>query len=311
MTDRIAAAERTIRERWPDVRLLTDEPMSRHTSFRIGGPAPLLIIPSGPESLESVCRLMDGLELRPLLIGNGSDLLVEDRPLSFPVIQTHSGNETARLLPGGRIEAGCGITLARLACFARDCGLTGLEFAHGIPGTLGGALFMNAGAYGGEMIQVTEQTSVYADGSVFTLSGDEHGFGYRKSRFSEQGGVALSSVLRLSPGDPEVIGSVMEDLGARRRASQPLEYPSAGSTFKRPSGAYAAALIDQCGLKGWSRGGARVSEKHAGFVISDGTAGFDDVMAVMDHVREVVLRETGFSLEPEVRIIRASGPAPV
>ena len=307
MTDIIAAADREIRERWPDVRLLTDEPMSRHTSFRIGGPAPLLIIPSGPESLEGVCRIMDGLGLVPLLIGNGSDLLVEDAPLSFPVIQTHSGNETARLLPGDRIEAGCGITLARLACFARDNALTGLEFAHGIPGTLGGALFMNAGAYGGEMLQVTEETSVYAGGSVFTVTGEEHGFSYRKSRFSEKGGVALSSVLKLAPGDPAQISAAMEDLGSRRRASQPLEYPSAGSTFKRPKGAYAAALIDQCGLKGWTYGGARVSEKHAGFVISDGTACFDDVIAVMEHVQETVLRETGFSLEPEVRIIRASG----
>ena len=307
MTDRIALAERVIRERWPDVRLLPDEPMSRHTSFRIGGPAPLLIIPESPDSLEGVCRVMDDLELRPLLIGNGSDLLVEDRPLSFPVIQTHCGDEQARRLDGDRIEAPSGMTLARLSCFARDCGLTGLEFAHGIPGTLGGALFMNAGAYGGEMVQVVSETSVYSEGSVFTVSGEEHGFGYRRSRFSELGGVALSSVLRLSTGDPAVIGAAMEELGARRRASQPLEYPSAGSTFKRPVGAYAAALIDQCGLKGWRSGGARVSEKHAGFVISDGTASFDDVIAVMKHVHETVLRQTGFSLEPEVRIIRADG----
>ena len=307
MTDKITIAARAIRERWPDVRVLTDEPMSRHTTFRIGGPTPLMIIPSGPDTLEGVCRLMDKLELHPLLIGNGSDLLVEDKPLSFPVIQTHTGNETARLLPGDRIEAGCGITLSRLACFARDNGLTGLEFAYGIPGTLGGALFMNAGAYGGEMVQVTEQTSVYDKGSVFTLTGDEHGFSYRKSRFSEEGGVALSSILKLSAGDPDAISAQMEEFGVRRRGSQPLEFPSAGSTFKRPAGAYAAALIDQCGLKGWSCGGARVSEKHAGFVISDGTAGFDDVIAVMEHVRDVVLRETGFSLEPEVRIIRADG----
>ena len=307
MTDKITIAARAIRERWPDVRVLTDEPMSRHTTFRIGGPTPLMIIPSGPDTLEGVCRLMDELELHPLLIGNGSDLLVEDKPLSFPVIQTHPGNETACLLPGDRIEAGCGITLSRLACFARDNGLTGLEFAHGIPGTLGGALFMNAGAYGGEMVQVTEQTSVYDKGSVFTLTGDEHGFSYRKSRFSEEGGVALSSILKLSAGDPDAISAQMEEFGVRRRGSQPLEFPSAGSTFKRPAGAYAAALIDQCGLKGWSCGGARVSEKHAGFVISDGTAGFDDVIAVMEHVLDVVLRETGFSLEPEVRIIRADG----
>ena len=300
-------AARTIRERWPDVRLLTDEPMSRHTSFRIGGPVPLLIIPSCPEELEGVCRLMDDLGIRALLIGNGSDLLVEDRDLTFPVIKTHTGSEAARLLPGDRIEAGSGITLARLACFARDAGLTGMEFAHGIPGTLGGALFMNAGAYGGEMVQVTEETSVYENGTVLTVRGEEHGFGYRKSRFSDQGGVVLSSVMRLSPGDKSVIGARMEDLGSRRRNSQPLEYPSAGSTFKRPAGAYAAALIDQCGLKGWAHGGARVSEKHAGFVISDGSAGFDDVMAVIEHVQEVVFRETGFTLEPEVRIIRADG----
>jgi len=289
----------------PHSQIFLDEPMSRHTSFRIGGPAPLLIIPGTADELPRALSILNKAGTPPLVIGNGSNLLVEDVPLPFPVIQTHSGFEIPELLEGNRLRAPSGITLAKLAMFALNSGLTGLEFAHGIPGSLGGAVFMNAGAYGGEMIQVVDETTAIQNEKFVIIKGKEHDFGYRHSTFSENGGVILSSVLQLQPGNSEVIRTRMEELAAKRRASQPLEFPSAGSTFKRPVGAYAAALIDKCGLKGFSVGGARVSEKHAGFVINGGNASFNDVIAVIEHVHNRVLQETGFNLEPEVRIIHA------
>ena len=308
--ERFEQAEKLLRERFPSLTILKDEPMSRHTSFRIGGPAPLLAVPGSPEELAGVCALLSGLELEPLLIGNGTNLLVEDLPLTFPVVQTHTGKETPELLPGGRIRASSGITLSRLAVFAQKNGLAGMEFAHGIPGSLGGAVYMNAGAYGGEMVQIVETTEVFDNGAASTVAGEDHRFGYRRSRFSDSGAVILSSVLKLAPGDPEEIGAKMEDLMNRRKSSQPLEWPSAGSAFKRPVGGYAAALIEECGLKGRGCGNARVSEKHAGFIINGGNATFRDVMDVIDLVRETVLREKGILLEPEVRIIRAGRGIP-
>ncbi len=303
--ERFEQAEKLLRERFPSLTVLKDEPMCRHTSFRIGGPAPLLAVPGSPEELAGVCAVLSGLDLEPLLIGNGTNLLVEDLPLTFPVVQTHTGKETPELLPDGRIRAPSGITLSRLAVFAQKNGLAGMEFAHGIPGSLGGAVYMNAGAYGGEMVQIVEKTEFFENGSISTVTGGDHRFGYRQSRFSDSGAVILSSVVALSPGDPQEIGAKMEDLMTRRKSSQPLEWPSAGSAFKRPAGGYAAALIEECGLKGRGCGNARVSEKHAGFIINGGNASFRDVMDVIDLVRETVLREKGILLEPEVRIIRA------
>ncbi|MCQ2451936.1 MAG: UDP-N-acetylmuramate dehydrogenase [Oscillospiraceae bacterium] len=299
-------AEAEIRRSFPDVALLRDEPMSRHTTFHIGGPAPLMIIPSSTEDTIGVLRLLESMDAAPLLVGNGSNLLVEDAPLSFPVVKTHTNKETPVILDSCRLEAPAGITLSRLAVFAQKAGLAGLAFAHGIPGTLGGALFMNAGAYGGEMAQVALETTALINGKLVIIRGADHDFGHRHSCFSSSGGCILSSVLQLQPGDSDSIACEMDELAAKRRASQPLEYPSAGSAFKRPAGAYAAALIDQCGLKGQGIGGARVSEKHAGFIINGGGASFDDVLAVIHMVQETVKKETGFELEPEIRIIRAN-----
>jgi UDP-N-acetylmuramate dehydrogenase len=204
------------------------------------------------------------------------------------------------------MTAESGILLSKLAVFALEHSLTGLEFAHGIPGTLGGAVSMNAGAYGGEMKDIVVKTTAVApDSQVFDVIGDAHGFSYRRSRFSEMNHVILSSVLKLDKGDPEVIKSRMDELSRKRRESQPLNLPSAGSTFKRPQGGYAAALIEQAGLKGYVFGGAMVSEKHAGFVVNRGNATFSDVMAVIDHVRETVLKQFSIELEPEVKIIKS------
>lgn len=299
-------AEAEIRRSFPDTTLLRDEPMSRHTTFHIGGPAPLMIIPSSTEDTVGVLRLLESMGAAPLLVGNGSNLLVEDAPLAFPVVKTHTNKETPVILDSCHLEAPAGITLSRLAVFAQKAGLAGLAFAHGIPGTLGGALYMNAGAYGGEMAQVALETTALINGKLVTIRGADHDFGHRHSCFSSSGGCVLSSVLQLQPGDSDSIACEMEELAAKRRASQPLEYPSAGSAFKRPAGAYAAALIDQCGLKGKGIGGARVSEKHAGFIINGGGASFDDVLAVIHMVQETVKKETGFELEPEIRIIRAN-----
>ena len=288
----------------PEVERREGEPMCGHTSFRIGGRTALMLLPRSAEELERSFVCCRKLGVAPLIIGNGTNLLVEEGELELAVIKTHGGLEGVRLLNGTEIEAESGALLARIAVFAMEHSLTGLEFAHGIPGSVGGAAVMNAGAYGGEMKDVIVRTlALDEQGREFTLTGAEHDFSYRHSAFTG-GDVVLKTVIRLEKGDGAAIRGRMEELMAKRRASQPLNYPSAGSTFKRPAGGYAAALIDEAGLKGYRVGGAMVSEKHAGFVINAGGATFDDVLAVMEHVRETVFRRYGIELEPEVRIIR-------
>ena len=203
------------------------------------------------------------------------------------------------------LTAGAGATLAQLAVEAANRGLAGLEFAHGIPGSVGGGMVMNAGAYGGELCQVVRQVrAMDRQGRVMELAGEECAFSYRHSRFSEGGWLILSAAVELEEGDPAAIRDRMAELMARRKEKQPLDYPSAGSTFKRPEGHFAAALIDQCGLKGLRVGGAQVSEKHAGFVINTGAATCRDILELMGQVRERVFRETGVELEPEVKYVR-------
>ena len=288
----------------PDVERREREPMSGHTSFRIGGRAALMLLPRSAEELKrsfACCRM---LGVMPLIVGNGTNLLVEEGELELVVIKTHGSFDGIRLLDETEIEAEAGALLSRIAVFAMEHSLTGFEFAHGIPGSVGGAAVMNAGAYGGEMKDVIVRTlALDGEGREFTLTGEEHDFSYRHSAFTGSD-VVLKTVIRLGKGDGTAIRGRMEELMAKRRASQPLNYPSAGSTFKRPVGGYAAALIDGAGLKGYRVGGAMVSEKHAGFVINAGGATFDDVLAVMDHVREAVFKSSGIELEPEVRIIR-------
>ena len=290
----------------PDLEMTAEEPMSRHTSFRIGGPARRMAFPKRPEQVVLLVDFARQCGARPLVIGNGTNLLCPDRGLDRLVIDLSAGlTELEEGQESGTIRAACGVSLARLASFACDLGLTGLEFAHGIPGTLGGALAMNAGAYGGEMCQVVERVHVlFPDEGIRLLTGEEMDFRYRGSLLTDRpDAVALDAVVRLAPGDKESIRAQMRELMGRRKASQPLEYPSAGSTFKRPMGHFAGTLIDQCGLKGLTVGGAQVSEKHAGFVINRGGATCADVLALMEQVRRRVLDATGVTLEPEVRIV--------
>ena len=290
----------------PDLEMTAEEPMSRHTSFRIGGPARRMAFPKRPEQVVLLVDFARQCGARPLVIGNGTNLLCPDRGLDRLVIDLSAGlTELEEGQESGTIRAACGVSLARLASCACDLGLTGLECAHGIPGTLGGALAMNAGAYGGEMCQVVERVHVlFPDEGIRLLTGEEMNFRYRGSLLTDRpDAVALDAVVRLAPGDKESIRAQMRELMGRRKASQPLEYPSAGSTFKRPVGHFAGTLIDQCGLKGLTVGGAQVSEKHAGFVINRGGATCADVLALMEQVRRRVLDATGVTLEPEVRIV--------
>lgn len=294
-----------LRDALPELSILENEPMAKHCSFRIGGPVRAMVQPASIEETVAVCRLLKEAGVEPLILGNGTNLLVTDEPLERIAVQF--GEKMAYVKDAGpnSITAGCGITLARLAQEAQSRGLAGLEFAHGIPGSLGGAVSMDAGAYGGEMKDVVVSTRFLdEDGNLQEIEGDAHEFAYRHSRFSDTGCVILESTMQLTPDDPEEIWHRMMTLREKRRASQPLDMPSAGSTFKRPVGGYAAALIDQAGLKGYAIGGAQVSEKHGGFVINKGGATFDDVLRLIDHIRKEVFRTSGIELETEVKIIR-------
>lgn len=275
-----------------------NEPMRDHTTLKIGGEVRKYCVPA---SVEELRQLVTGEE-RFLILGNGSNMLFEDGFHDLTVISTAGLDGVS--VEGGKITAQCGATLSRIASEAKRASLAGMEFAHGIPGTLGGAVYMNAGAYGGEMKNIVESVTVLRRGELVTVPNEECGFGYRHSVFEETGDVIVSAVIALGPGDPDEIQAKMRELMERRRDKQPLEWPSAGSTFKRPETGYAAQMIDEAGLKGFAVGGAQVSEKHAGFLINRGGATFEDFRALMETVREKVRAQTGTLLEPEVRIIR-------
>ena len=263
-----------------------------------------MAFPTSGEQIVLLTGFAQECGVTPFLLGNGTNLLVADEGLDTLVIQTGEGlNRIA--LDGGIITADAGVSLARLGVFAWQHSLTGLEFAHGIPGSLGGGVVMNAGAYGGELKDVlTEVTALFPDG-VRTLRGEELALGYRRSFFTDHPeAVVLRAKLALHGGDQEAIKARMEELSAKRRASQPLEMPSAGSTFKRPEGYFAGTLIERCGLKGKHVGGAEVSRKHAGFVVNAGGATCADVLALIKKVQDTVFTATGVTLEPEVKIIR-------
>ena len=299
--------DKQIADYLPDLRVECDEPMSRHTSFRIGGPARRMAFPERGEQLVLLMGFAEDCGARPLVIGNGTNLLAPDRGLDRLVVNTSAMSRVELGPEAYTIQAEAGVSLARLADFACKQGLTGLEFAHGIPGTLGGAVCMNAGAYDGEMKQVVRSvTLLFPEEGVRTLSCEEMDFGYRHSLLSDRpDGVVLSAVLRLAEGNEEETREKMRSLMVRRKASQPLEYPSAGSTFKRPTGYFAGTLIDQCGLKGLTVGGAQVSEKHAGFVINLGGATCADVTELIRKVQDWVWTDKGVRLEPEVKIIES------
>ena len=287
----------------PGIKLREQEPLRAHTSFQIGGPAALMAFPKTPGELQRLLMAARECGVRLRVLGAGTNVLAPDAGLPELVICTKDCLLGLRALEGGRIEAMAGETLAHAAVFARGQSLTGLEFAHGIPGTVGGGIYMNAGAYGGEMKQVAMETTVLTmDGETRVFAGEAQGFAYRTSAFENFPAIIVKTVFQLAPGDKEEISVRMQELMEKRRASQPLELPSAGSTFKRPQGAYAGALIERAGLKGKGVGGAQVSEKHAGFVVNTGGATASDVLQTIRMVQDRVFEDSGFRLEPEVRI---------
>lgn len=299
------ALDRQIHDYLPDLKWAADEPMAKHTSFRIGGPAKRMAFPKTREQLVVLMGFLQDAGVKPLLIGNGTNLLVADKGLDTVVIDTSAELSHIELTDEGEIAADAGVSLAKLALFAWKNGLTGLEFAHGIPGSLGGAVSMNAGAYGGEMKDVVVSTRYLDhDLNLCEVVGAAHDFGYRHSVFSDTDCVVLGSTLALTPGDPAEIRARMLDLSERRRSRQPLDLPSAGSTFKRPTGYYAGPLIEGCGLKGCRVGGAEVSSKHAGFLVNVGGATCADVLTLIEKVQKAVYDAHGVMLEPEVKIIR-------
>lgn len=274
-----------------------------YTSFKIGGRADIMIFPSSISVLSQLVAAIRGHELPLLVIGKGSNLLVSDEGFKGVALNT-CRLDSIELIGDTAIKCSCGVSLARLCKFALDNSLGGLEFAYGIPGTAGGAAYMNAGAYGGEMSDVLiECEHILPDGSVGSFKGDELRLGYRCSAYTDSDLVIASLTLKLEHGDRGEIKAKMDDLISRRKEKQPLEYPSAGSTFKRPEGHFAGALIEQCGLKGCRIGGAEVSQKHAGFLINKGDATCKDMLALIDHCRDTVYKATGVTLETEVKII--------
>lgn len=289
--------------RFPDLEVLREEPMAQHTTFRVGGPVRRFVRPGSPDQCAALLTLAEEEGWPLLVLGNGSNLLAADGELDLLAVHTGRMDRVERT--GERtVRAEAGLSLARLSVFAQREGLGGLEFAHGIPGSLGGGVTMNAGAYGGEMKQVLSAVTAWFPGEgVRQLSAGDLDLGYRHSVFSGKQGAALEAELLLEPRDPEKIQAAMAELDRRRREKQPLEYPSAGSTFKRPEGHYAGTLIEQCGLKGFRIGGAQVSEKHAGFVVNAGGAACADILALIAHVQQAVYEQTGVRLEPEVRMV--------
>lgn len=282
-----------------------DEPLAPRTTFRIGGPASRLVTVKTSVQLSGILQAAQAGGIPWFVLGKGSNLLVGDRGFPGLVICLGGDFKKITLLPDGRtFQAGAAVSLAALCAAAREQGLTGIEFAWGIPALVGGALYMNAGAYGGEMKDIVSAVNhVDSRGEPGRFSGEELEFAYRHSRYTGSDKVITAGYFRLAPGNPEEIAARMDELMARRKEKQPYDMPSAGSTFKRPKTGYAAALIDQCGLKGARAGGAQVSEKHAGFIVNTGGATCRDVLELIERVRTVVLRETGIELEPEVRIV--------
>lgn len=285
-------------------RIVPRAPMARYTTFRVGGEADVLVNINDPAEVPVALRAARNAGVPVTLIGNGSNLLVRDGGIRGLVIRI-AGDCSAMRREGERIIAQAGATMSACAQLALSEGLSGLAEIAGIPGTLGGGVVMNAGAYGAELSQVVERVNAIAlsDGKPIAFEGDALGFSYRHSAMMEAGVAVTEIVLRLIPGDAEVIRARMEECARARRDKQPLQYPSAGSTFKRPEGLFAAKLIDDCGLRGLRVGDAQVSEKHAGFIINLGSATAGDILTLMGQVQARVLEKTGVRLEPEVRIL--------
>lgn len=286
-----------------EMELRFDEPMAKHTSFRIGGGAEVMVFPKTAEELSKVLILSKQLDCKPAILGAGTNVLAPDEGIPGLVICLKGCLDGLELLEGNRIRVMAGVTMARAAVYAADRNLGGMEFAHGIPGTIGGGVYMNAGAYGGEMADIVESVEVMdREGNIRTLSNQQMQFSYRHSILEETDDIVISTVLLLQPCPAETVTGKMKELIAKRTASQPLDLPSAGSAFKRPVGGYAAALIDQAGLKGYQVGGAAISTKHAGFAVNLGGATAADVKQLLQQVSDRVFDHSGMRIEPEIRI---------
>lgn len=295
--------QQRFREYVPDVDLRFGQPLRNHTSFRIGGNAEIMAFPKNADELRELLITSAILDYKPVILGAGTNVLAPDEGIPGIVICLKDAFDGIEMVEDCRIRCMAGVTMTRAAVFAANHGLTGIEFAHGIPGTVGGGVYMNAGAYGGEISQICESVQVMdLQGNVRTLDKDELDFSYRHSILTKTNDIIISAVFRLQPGNVYDIRSKMKDLMSRRTASQPLDMPSAGSAFKRPEGYYAAALIEQAGLKGLRVGGAEVSCKHAGFIVNSGGASANDVKTLIQQVIDRVYTDFGVTLEPEIRL---------
>ena len=287
----------------PNLELRLNEPMAKHTSFRIGGGAEVMAFPKQPEELAELLKVSALLDCKCAILGAGTNVLAPDAGISGLVICLKDCLDGMQKLSDTRIRVMAGVTISRAAVFAANLGMSGLEFAHGIPGSIGGGVYMNAGAYGGEICQVCHRVQVMdRQGNTRWLSREEMAFSYRHSVLEETGDIVICAEFTLTPAEPEAIKARMKELIGKRSASQPLDLPSAGSAFKRPVGGYAAALIDAAGLKGFRVGNAAISEKHAGFAVNLGGATADDVKALLKTVSDRVFEQSGIRLEPEIRI---------
>ena len=287
----------------PDISLRFDEPMSKHTSFRIGGNAEVMAFPKSREELAQLLKTSAILDCNCAILGAGTNVLAPDAGISGLVICLKDSMDGMEQLDDTRIRVMAGVTMTRAAIFAANLGLSGMEFAHGIPGSVGGGVYMNAGAYGGELCQIVESVEVMdMQGNIRRLSNADMQFSYRHSILEEESGIVISADFILTKANTDDIRAKMKELQGKRSASQPLDLPSAGSAFKRPVGGYAAALIDQAGLKGFQVGGAAISTKHAGFAVNLGSATAEDVKNLLQQVSDAVYADSGIRLEPEVRI---------
>ena len=287
----------------PEVELLFEEPLSKHTSFRIGGPVEVMAFPRSAEQLTKILKTSALLDCNPAILGAGTNVLAPDEGLRGLVICLKDCLDGMEQMDATTIRVMAGVTMTRAAVFAANLGLSGMEFAHGIPGTVGGGVYMNAGAYGGEICQVCKSVEIMdLQGNIRDFSNQEMEFSYRHSVLENQSGIVISATFSLMPMPVEQIRAKMKELMGKRSASQPLDKPSAGSAFKRPVGGYAAALIDQAGLKGFAVGDAAISTKHAGFAVNLGNATAVDVEELLRQVSDKVFEVSGIRLEPEVRI---------
>ena len=287
----------------PEIEIRFQEPMSAHTSLRIGGPAEVMAFPKNKEELARILKASALLDCKCAILGAGTNVLAPDEGISGLVICLKDCLDGMEQLDETTIRVMAGVTMSRAAVFAANLGLSGLEFAHGIPGSIGGGVYMNAGAYGGEICQVCTEVEVMdRQGNTRILSGEQMQFSYRHSLLEDTGDIVIRADFRLTKAAPQDIKDRMKELIGKRSTSQPLDLPSAGSAFKRPVGGYAAALIDQAGLRGFRVGGAAISSKHAGFAVNVDHATAEDVKALLRQVSDKVYEQTGIRLEPEVRI---------